>query len=252
MATHSSLLAWRIPWTEEPGGLQSMGSRRVRHNWSDWAHTQRRPMRTWCLQKFLHEVRRKRVYTAYSCRWISAGDWSQKTPQIPKSASAQAINIKWCRTVALHICGFWIRGCRASGYKGYCTTVGCQLEHLLFSTQACLTTCDSVDCSPAGNSVHRILQARILEWVATSFSRGSFWPRSWTCVSCTGRQILYHRATKEVRYWGSERKYSSDIPFSYRFPFLPLPQSQQFPPPPDLPQCLYIFFPCTKSLRSPN
>ena len=32
MATHSSVLAWRIPWTEEPGGLQSMGSQRVGHN----------------------------------------------------------------------------------------------------------------------------------------------------------------------------------------------------------------------------
>jgi len=31
MATHSSILAWRFPWTEEPGGLQSMGSQRVRH-----------------------------------------------------------------------------------------------------------------------------------------------------------------------------------------------------------------------------
>ena len=32
MATHSSILAWRIPWTEEPGGLQSTGSQRVGHN----------------------------------------------------------------------------------------------------------------------------------------------------------------------------------------------------------------------------
>ena len=32
MATHSSILAWRIPWSEEPGGLQSMGSKRVRHD----------------------------------------------------------------------------------------------------------------------------------------------------------------------------------------------------------------------------
>ena len=39
MATHSSTLAWRIPWTEEPGELQSMGSQRVRHDWSDLAHT---------------------------------------------------------------------------------------------------------------------------------------------------------------------------------------------------------------------
>ena len=34
MATHSTILAWRIPWTEEPGGLQSKGRKRVRHNWA--------------------------------------------------------------------------------------------------------------------------------------------------------------------------------------------------------------------------
>ena len=34
MATHSSIHAWKIPWTEEPGGLQSMGSQRVRHDWA--------------------------------------------------------------------------------------------------------------------------------------------------------------------------------------------------------------------------
>ena len=39
IATHSSILAWRIPRTEKPGGLQSMGSHRVRHNGSDLAHT---------------------------------------------------------------------------------------------------------------------------------------------------------------------------------------------------------------------
>ena len=37
MATHASVLAWRITWTEEPGGLQYTGSHRVRHNWSDFA-----------------------------------------------------------------------------------------------------------------------------------------------------------------------------------------------------------------------
>ena len=39
VATHPNILAWRISWTEEPGGLQSMGSQR--HDWSDWAHTQK-------------------------------------------------------------------------------------------------------------------------------------------------------------------------------------------------------------------
>ena len=38
MATHSSILAWRIPWMEEPGGLQSMGSQRVGHNWATYTY----------------------------------------------------------------------------------------------------------------------------------------------------------------------------------------------------------------------
>ena len=41
MATHSSILAWRIPWTEEPDGLQSIGLQRVGHDWGDLAHTHR-------------------------------------------------------------------------------------------------------------------------------------------------------------------------------------------------------------------
>ena len=48
------------------------------------------------------------------------------------------------------------------------------------------------------SSVHGISQARTLEWVAISFSRGSSWPRDETCVSCIGRQILYHWATREA------------------------------------------------------
>ena len=39
MATHCSTLAWTIPWTEGRGGLQSIGSQRVGHDWRDWAHT---------------------------------------------------------------------------------------------------------------------------------------------------------------------------------------------------------------------
>ena len=49
----------------------------------------------------------------------------------------------------------------------------------------------SRDCSLPGSSVHGIFQARILEWVFISYSRGSFWPRDQTCVSCTGLP-LYH------------------------------------------------------------
>ena len=52
-----------------------------------------------------------------------------------------------------------------------------------------------MDCSPPGFSVHRISQARILEWVAMSFSRGSSQPRDRICISCISRGILYHWAT---------------------------------------------------------
>ena len=50
-------------------------------------------------------------------------------------------------------------------------------------TQSCLILCDPMDCSPPGSSVHEILQARILEWVAISFSRGSSQPKDQTEVS---------------------------------------------------------------------
>ena len=55
--------------------------------------------------------------------------------------------------------------------------------------------CDPMDYSPPGSSVHVILQARILEWVAISYSRTSSQARDQTqvsCISCAGSQILYH------------------------------------------------------------
>ena len=58
--------------------------------------------------------------------------------------------------------------------------------------------CNPMDCSPPGSSVHGISQARILEWVAVSFSRLCSWPRDRTSVSCIGRQILFHWATREA------------------------------------------------------
>ena len=52
--------------------------------------------------------------------------------------------------------------------------------------------------SPPGSSVHGVLPERILQWIAPSFSRGSFQTRDWTHVSCTDRRILYHWATTEA------------------------------------------------------
>ena len=57
---------------------------------------------------------------------------------------------------------------------------------------------DPMGCSPPGSSVQGISQARILEWVAISFFRGSSPSRDGTLVSCIGRQVLYHWATREA------------------------------------------------------
>ena len=91
------------------------------------------------------------------------------------------------------------------GFAGYRQSTCWELKNTpkasLYITRACVLSgwvcpnlCDPVDCSPPGSSAHRIFQARILEWFAISYSRGSFWSRGWTLISyisCIGRQILY-------------------------------------------------------------
>ena len=77
-----------------------------------------------------------------------------------------------------------------SGY--YCC--GCLV------TKLCLSLCGPVDCSLQGSSVHGILQARILEWVAVSFSRGSSWPRYRTQVCSLADSLpLSHEGSPQWR-----------------------------------------------------
>ena len=70
-------------------------------------------------------------------------------------------------------------------------TRACALSYL-----SCVRLCATIwTIAPPGSSVHRLLQARILEWIAMPSFRGSSQPREWICVSyvsCTGRQVLYH------------------------------------------------------------
>ena len=67
--------------------------------------------------------------------------------------------------------------------------------------QSCVTLCDPMDCSLPGFSVHGILQVRILEWVAISFSRGSFWPRDQTQGFCiAGRFFTIWAACEPPKY----------------------------------------------------
>ena len=80
--------------------------------------------------------------------------------------------------------------CLPLSHQGRAMTVLCAK-----SLQSCSTLCDPMDSSPPGSSFHGILQARILQWVAISSSRGSSRPRDGahvSCISCIGRHVLYY------------------------------------------------------------
>ena len=81
----------------------------------------------------------------------------------------------------------------------YSYNCGSQVRHHHESVvaQLCPTLWDPMDCTLPGSSVHRIFQARILEWVAISFSRGSFGPRDRTQVSRIASRFFTIWATRE-------------------------------------------------------
>ena len=124
MAVHSNILAWRTPRTEEPGGLQSMGSQKVRHDCVTDTHT-------------------------YACI-----TWSSSCPSVET--------------------GVW----------------GTKLDVSVI--QSDLTLCDPMDCGLPGSSVHEILQARILVWVAASLLQRIFPTQGLSLDFPHCRQILYH------------------------------------------------------------
>ena len=78
--------------------------------------------------------------------------------------------------------------------------------------QLCSSLCDPIDCSPAGSSVHAVLQARTLEWVAIPLSRGSSQPRDPTWVSCTAGRFFTIWATGKLSVL---RQYCL-FPFTFR------------------------------------
>ena len=76
--------------------------------------------------------------------------------------------------------------------------------------------CDSTDCSPPSSSVHGILQARIMVWVAISSSRGSSRPRDGThvsCVSCIGRQIFFFFFLTTSATWEAQHGLKATVNF---------------------------------------
>ena len=89
MATYSSILAWRIPWTEEPGGLQSVGSPRVGH---DWAHTATTTTRI-CLGFFLRMMGFQGQMLGWGAEWLQ-GWWQNQILKRPLVAELQRTRVE--------------------------------------------------------------------------------------------------------------------------------------------------------------
>ena len=161
MATHSSVLAWRIPGTREPAGLPSMGSHRVRHDWSNLA-----------------------AAAADTCIYVSLNHF---VVQLKLTQNCET-NTHY---VSAHVCT------GAQSLRSWLFVTPWTVADVCMGAQSlrsCLTLCDPMNCSPPGSSVHGILQARILEWVAMLSSRGSSWhqelnPYLLHLLHC--RQVLY-------------------------------------------------------------
>ena len=78
---------------------------------------------------------------------------------------------------------------------------------VIYSLSGVWLFCDSTDCSPPGSSVHGILQARILEWVATPSSRGSSQPRDPTHISCTAGRFFTTEPRGKLFYYAGQPCY---------------------------------------------
>ena len=88
-----------------------------------------------------------------------------------------------------------------SGLQHFCSVIWWLPFEVKWSdvAQSHPTLCDPMDCSLLGSSVHAIFQAVVLEWIATSFSRGSSWPRDWTWVSHIVDRCFTKHYTREVQ-----------------------------------------------------
>ena len=94
-----------------------------------------------------------------------------------------------CERCLVHRCQF-----KSAEVKGFSSREKVKVADL------CWVLCNLMDCILLGSSVHGILLARILEWVAISFSKRSSWSREWTWVSCTAGKFITVWATREAPF----------------------------------------------------
>ena len=136
--------------------------------------------------------------TAKEIRWVTGykniflnplmvGNWAPEPSVLEPMTSPRGTESRWS----------------FESHKHFPAFVGNGMYPVCVCVCACPVTtrvwlCSLINYSSTGSSIHGNFQARILEWVVISFSRGSSWPRNWTCISFIGRQIPYHWATWEA------------------------------------------------------
>ena len=249
-STHSSILAWRIPWTEEPGRLK--GSQRVRHDWSDVAAAATILIAriilfsTWTLVTLQNknQILWLQILSSFSQSFRFIGsyysthsltqvlcltDYREASWQLLLliMISAATLSTVWSRQYFWRMCDRIHLHPRAGSVKKREVELSLSLHMEDWKLDAvliyvCFThslfyyfspfVIDKIQCvcvfsvtsvmPDTLRPVHRILQARKLEWVAMPSSRGSFWPRDWThvsCVSCTAGRFFTHCTTWETQ-----------------------------------------------------
>ena len=142
MATHSSTLAWKIPWT---GGLVGCGVAKSRTRLSDFTFT-----------VHFHALEEEMATHSSVLAWRIPG--TGEPGGLPSMGLQSRTRLKWLSSSSV--------------------------------SHSVMSLCSPMDCSPPGSSVHGILQARILEWIAIPFSRGSSWPRDQIQVSHTAGRFF--------------------------------------------------------------
>ena len=171
MATHSSILAWESPWTEEPGGLRPTGLQRDGHDWAKapknsrtwWNKPDRDPAPTWP-QSF-----RGAMWVLPTCVWTHA-----PTSPLPREcAYAQR-----CPAAGVEATGRVLASADRTSGNWVSTSLDGGVWSCVHNTRLCTCVltrvqlfCNPGECSPPGSSVPGISQARVLEWVAISSSK---------------------------------------------------------------------------------
>ena len=206
MAPHSSTLAWKIPWMEEPGGLQSMG--RSESDTTDRLHFHvslscigegnGNPLQCSCLEN-------PRDGGAW---WAAVYGVAQSRTRLKRLSSSSSSSI--CVSNH-HIVQLKLIQCFVSIASQNTKMPSSQLEinkrglikkFVIWWWFSCWVMSDSrysMDSSQPGSSVHGILQARVLEWIAVPFSRGSSQPRNRNWVSCIAGRFFTNWGTGEAR-----------------------------------------------------